>query len=210
MESAERLKKIFANNLKEELEKKKINQTKMATDLGFPEMTVSNWLNAKTYPRPDKIQLMADYFKINRSVLTEEKPNNLIPAAPQIVRVPVLGTIACGNPIYAEQNFAGYRYEAPDTLPGGKLFYLEAKGESMEPTVPNGSYVLIREQADVEYGEIAAVLTNGDSEATLKRVKKQGNVVILMPDNPSYEPYIVTKDNPARIIGKAIRFTQDL
>ena len=61
----------------------------------------------------------------------------------------------------------------------------------------------------MENGEIAAVLVNGDTEATLKRVKKQGNVVILMPDNPSYEPIIITSNVPARIIGKAIRFTRD-
>ncbi|PDM36867.1 XRE family transcriptional regulator, partial [Bacillus cereus] len=55
-----------------------------------------------------------------------------------------------------------------------------------------------------------AVQVNGDTEATLKRVKKQGNVVILMPDNTSYEPLIITESTPARIIGKAIRFTRDL
>lgn len=80
----------------------------------------------------------------------------------------------------------------------------------MEPTIPDGSFVLIREQPEVEYGEIAAVLVNGNEEATLKRIRKQGDTVILMPDNPSHEPFIVTEDNPAKIIGKAIRFTQDL
>ncbi|OXS74168.1 hypothetical protein B1B04_10585 [Lysinibacillus sp. KCTC 33748] len=72
--------------------------------------------------------------------------------------------------------------------------------------IPNGSKVLIREQSEVEYGEIAAVLVNGDTEATLKRVKKQGNTILLMPDNPKHEPYIVDKNNPAKIIGKAISF----
>lgn len=58
--------------------------------------------------------------------------------------------------------------------------------------------------------EIAAVLVNGDTEATLKRVKRQGSLVMLMPDNQSYDPYVVTADNPARILGKALKMSADL
>ncbi|PQZ54642.1 MULTISPECIES: LexA family transcriptional regulator [Bacillus] len=207
---AQEMKEIFAANLKKFLERNGITQTYLANDINIPETTVSNWIKANTYPRPDKIQLLADYFKINRSDLTEDKPSNLYDANVHLVKVPKLGKIACGLPICAEENFEGYRYETSDILPQGEIYYLEAKGNSMEPTIPNGAFVLIRKQDDVENGEIAAVLVNGDTEATLKRVKKQGNVVILMPDNPSYEPIIITPNVPARIIGKAIRFTRDL
>ncbi|HDR7363171.1 TPA: helix-turn-helix domain-containing protein [Bacillus toyonensis] len=207
---AQKMKEIFAANLKKFLERNGITQTYLANDINIPETTVSNWIKANTYPRPDKIQLLADYFKINRSDLTEDKPSNLYDATVHPVKVPKLGKIACGLPICAEENFEGYRYETSDILPHGEIYYLEAKGNSMEPTIPNGAFVLIRKQDDVENGEIAAVLVNGDTEATLKRVKKQGNVVILMPDNPSYEPIIITPNVPARIIGKAIRFTRDL
>lgn len=206
-----RMKKILIKNLNFHLDKKGINQTDMARDLNIPETTVSNWMKGQTYPRPDKLQLIADYFGIRRSDLTEEQiVSNLIPIQPNFVKIPILGEIACGEPILAEVNHTGFRYELVDTLPGGNLFYLQAKGDSMEPTIPNRSYVLIREQPNVEYGEIAAVLVNGDTEMTLKRVKQQGDTVFLMPDNSSYEPYIITENNPARIIGKAIRYTQDL
>ncbi|MCY7858690.1 helix-turn-helix domain-containing protein [Bacillus sonorensis] len=206
----QKLKEIMANNLKKQLKRKGISQTMMARDLNIPEMTVSNWVKGKTYPRPDKIQLMADYFGITRTQLTEEAPSNLTPLAPQTVPVPVLGTIACGEPILAEENVTEYIYESPDQLPSGNLFYLKAKGTSMEPTIPDGSYVLVREQPEVENGAIAAVLVNGNTEATLKRIKRQGDMVILMPDNPNYSPFIITPDNPARIIGQAIQFTQKL
>ncbi|OLQ51138.1 XRE family transcriptional regulator [Bacillus paralicheniformis] len=206
----QKLKEIMANNLKKQLKRKGISQTMMARDLNIPEMTVSNWVKGKTYPRPDKIQLMADYFGITRTQLTEESPSNLTPIAPQTVPIPVLGTIACGEPILAEENVSEYVYESPDQLPSGNLFYLKAKGTSMEPTIPDGSYVLVREQPEVENGEIAAVLVNGDTEATLKRIKRQGDIVILMPDNPNYSPFIITPENPARIIGQAIQFTQKL
>ena len=210
MIDTQKLKNIMAKNLRKYINQKGVTQTDLAKDLNIPEMTMSNWLKAKTYPRIDKIQILADYFGIPRSALTEEAPLNLHPVSPQTVRVPILGTIACGDPIHVEENFSGYRYESPDNLPSGNLVYLEAKGDSMEPTIPNGSLVLIREQAEVEYGEIAAVLVRGDSEATLKRVKRQSKTILLMPDNPEHEPIIVTKDHPARIIGKAIRFTQNL
>lgn len=210
MNDSQNLKDIMSKNIKAQLKRMGKTQTDLAKDLGFPEMTVSNWINAKTYPRVDKIQSMADYFGISRSDLTEDKPYNLHKTNSELVKVPVLGTIACGEPIYVSENFSSYRYESAEFLPSGNTYYLEAKGNSMEPTIPNGSLVLIREQSDVESGEIAAVLLNGDTEATLKRVKKRDDLVILMPDNPTYEPIIVSQLNPARIIGKAIRFTVDL
>lgn len=210
MNGSQKLKDIFSKNLIYYIEKARTSQTDVAQKLEIPETTMSNWIKGKTYPRIDKIQLLADYFRINRSDLTEEKPSNLVEVSPATLKIPILGEIACGDPLLVEDNFKGYRYESPDMLPSGTLFYLEANGSSMEPTIPNGSHVLIREQPEVEYGEIAAVLVNGDTEATLKRVRKQGDTVILMPDNRDYEPYIITKDNPARIIGKAVRFTQDL
>lgn len=214
MANSEELKKIMAKNIQKYLDRKGISQTDMAKDLGFPEMTVSNWLNAKTYPRPDKIQMMADYFNVRRSDLIEESneeiPENMYQIESEFEYIPILGTIACGEPIYVRENFAGYRIEPKEALPSGNLYYLQAKGDSMEPTIPDGSMVLIREQPDVESNEIAAVLVNGDDEATLKRVRKQGDSVILMPDNPRYSPIIINELNPARIIGKAVRFTRDL
>lgn len=205
-----RQRKVLAENIQKHLDGRGINQTTMAKDLDLAETTVSSWMKAKRYPGLKNLQLMADYFNVKRSDLTDERPSNLIPVSPQTVPVPVLGKIACGDPILAVENIKEYRYESPDMLPSGKSFYLEASGDSMEPTIPDGSFVLIREQPEVEYGEIAAVLVNGNEEATLKRIRKQGDTVILMPDNPSHEPFIVTEDNPAKIIGKAIRFTQDL
>ena len=138
-------------------------------------------------------------------------PNNLVPInRASIVSIPILGTIKCGQPILAEDNITGYREELSDRLPSGNLFYLKSQGDSMVPTIPEGSLVLIREQPTVEYGEVAAVLVNGDTEATLKRVKKQGDIIMLIADNPDYPPYIITDDNPARIIGKAVQVSVDL
>ena len=82
-----------------------------------------------------------------------------------------MGEIACGDTILAEEYIEEYREEIDENLPTGEVFYLKTKGNSMVPTIPSDSYVLIRRQPVVEDGEIAAVIVNGDTEATLKRVK---------------------------------------
>lgn len=80
----------------------------------------------------------------------------------------------------------------------------------MQPVIKENSYVMIRKQDDVENGEIAAVLLNGDTEATLKKVRKLGDTILLEAINEEYAPYIVNENNPARIIGKAVKVLNNL
>lgn len=207
--NAQKQKNILSNNLNELLNKKRKTQADVIRDLGLAEATVRSWFSGENYPRIDKIQMLADYFNVPRSRITEEQVG-LMERVSSLIKIPVLGTISCGDPILAEENIEYYREEIADTLPTGDLFFLRTKGNSMSPTIPQGSYVLIRKQPTVEDGEIAAVLVNGDTETTLKRVKKQGNIILLMADNPEYSPYIVTESNPARVLGKAIKFSADL
>lgn len=208
--SNKEMERIISNNLKRILKNYNINQSELAKIAEVSESTVGKWILKKSTPRMGAIQKIADYFALPKSYILEEQPTNLIPATPQTVRIPILGTIACGEPLLTEENIIGYINESPDRVPSGNVYFVEAKGTSMEPTIPNGSHVLIREQAEVEYGEIAAVLVNGETEATLKRVRKQGDLIMLMPDNPTHSPIVITEDNPARIIGKAIRYVQEL
>ncbi|HEY9571253.1 MAG TPA: XRE family transcriptional regulator [Metalysinibacillus sp.] len=209
MVDTQHLKNIMAKNLSHYIDRSGKTQTDISRELNIPETTMSNWIRGNTYPRTDKVQLLADYFGVRRSDLTEERSviNNVTEIdTTNIRRIPVLGEIACGSPILAEQNIESYTYEFAESLPHGTLFSLVAKGESMEPTIPDGALVIIREQANVENGEIAAVLMNGGTEATLKRVKRQGDVLLLVPDNKDYDVMIVDDNNPAKIIGKAISF----
>lgn len=209
IKSAKQQRKILSQNLNELLKSKRMSQADVIRALDLPEATVRSWFNGEKYPRIEKQQLLADFFNVPRSRITEEQ-NNFMTRISSLVKIPVLGTITCGEPILADENIEEYREEIGDFLPTGDLFYLKTKGDSMVPTVPENSYVLIRQQPDVEDGEIAAVLVNGNTEATLKRVKKQGELVILMPDNPDHQPYVVTPDNPAKILGKAVKVSFDL
>lgn len=130
-------------------------------------------------------------------------PDNIIPL-PKMKKVPLLGTIACGEPILAEENIEDY-INMPEKTKG--TFALRCKGDSMiNARIFDGDIVFIREQPDVESGEIAAVLI--DNEATLKRVYKYENRIELRPENPTHKVYNYEGEeiNKIRIIGKAVGF----
>lgn len=204
----------LANNIRYYRKLNKLTQADLANKLDVAPTAISAWEVGRNKPLMDKIEQMSTLFNVKKSDLLGDEidtPTNLVPInRASIASIPILGTIKCGQPILAEENITGYREELSDRLPSGNLFYLKSQGDSMLPTIPEGSLVLIREQPTVEYGEVAAVLVNGDTEATLKRVKKQGDIVMLIADNPDYPPYIITDDNPARIIGKAVQVSVDL
>nr|WP_319218649.1 XRE family transcriptional regulator [uncultured Trichococcus sp.] len=210
------IKTIFSKNLNALMNRTGMNVSDVSDKTGIPYSTVNDWKNGKKMPRGGSLQKLADFFHVNLSDLTSElnmnaTPSNIIPITDNnMVRIPIIGTIACGDPILADENIIGYRYHLRETLPSGDTFYLKAAGDSMEPTIRNGADVLIRLQEEVEDGEIAAVLVNGDTEATLKRVKKQGDIIMLVAENSAYAPYIITELNPARILGKAVEVVFDL
>jgi repressor LexA len=188
---------------------KGMTQKELGFRIGVAHNTISGYENGSNEPDQNILFAIADVLGVSINDLFPS-PTNLEPVDPEVARIPVLGTIACGEPLLVAENYSEYIYMPKDRLPAGKLFYLRAKGQSMEPTIPDGSLVLVREQPEVESGAIAAVLVNGDEEATLKRVKRQGNMLILLPDNPEYEPIVVTPQNPARIIGRAVQVTTAL
>lgn len=194
-------------DLKKRREELKLSQEEVAQAIGVTKATVSKWEKGDiANMKRDKISQLSKVLKVSPlSILGMEEVTN-----EKRVLIPILGTITCGNPILAEENIEGYQEEIEDTLPNGKLFYLKTKGDSMEPTVPLGSKVMIRQQPEVEDGEIAAVIVNGDDEATLKRVKHQNGLVMLLADNSKYAPIIITPDTPAKILGKAVKVSFDL
>ena len=117
----------------------------------------------------------------------------------------ILGTIACGTPILANENLEGETI-IPEDIKAD--FALRCKGDSMiDARIMNGDIVYIRQQPTVENGEIAAVLI--DDEATLKRVYLSDNTLTLVACNSKYQPFVYTGEqlNQIRILGKAVGFT---
>ena len=196
----------YLNELRKQ---QKISISELARKVNMSKSTVSQYFNGKLQFPLNRAHDFARVLGVTTDDLLGLDLSKVNPVN-RLTKIPLLGTIACGDPILADENIAGYLSEPTDFLPSGKLFYLRAKGQSMDPTIKDGSLVLIRQQPDVEDGEIAAILFVDDDEATLKRIKRAGSTVILMPDNRKYEPIVVDKDHPARILGKAVRVTTNL
>ena len=133
--------------------------------------------------------------------IVADLPDGLLPF-PDTKKIPRLGQIACGAPILAEQNIEAYD-NVPENIHCD--FTLACKGDSMiNARIFDGDIVCIRRQPDVENGEIAAVVV-GAEEATLKRVKRYEDRLILEPENPMYKPQVFWEEemNDVRILGKA-------
>lgn len=205
-------KEIFAKNLQRLLKEKEVEQSVLAKYIGVSDASVSYWLNGEKYPRIDKIQKIADFFEVPKSQLTEEYPSTFIEVQPFAKKVPIIGHIKDGNTFELEENKLGYKYELIDTLPSDDVFYLQVQNNSMEPTIPNQSYVLIKKQNKVERGDIVAVRIHKGSEVTLMRVRHQEkSVMFLAPDNPKFDAILINENNSdTEIIGKAIRYTVEL
>ena len=124
------------------------------------------------------------------------------------VRIPVLGHVVAGIPIEAVEEILDYEEITPELAATGEFFALKIRGHSMEPRMMEGDVVIVRRQDDVDSGDVAIVLVNGD-EATLKRVKKQEEGITLIATNTSvYEPHFYSNkeiaDLPVRILGRVV------
>lgn len=189
----------------------KLTQTELGERLGVKTNAVSKWECGRVEEIPtSKIKAMAALFNVPPSYLIDDDqidytiPTNIRPML-QTYKAPRLGAIACGEPILAAGNIEGYD-EVPEYIHCD--FTLVCKGDSMiNARIFDGDVVCIRQQPEVENGEIAAVLIDGefDGEATLKRVKLFDDHIALEPENPQYRPMVFWGEDMARvhILGKA-------
>ena len=203
-------KEIFSRNLRALMEKTGKDRNKVCDDLGFKYSTFNDWYNGNKYPRIDKIEMLSNYFGVMKSDLIEDKqslPSNAVPVDfSHLKRIPILGRIAAGAPIYAEENIEGYTFT--DLNGGAEYFALRVRGDSMNAArIFDGDIVIIRRQDIVENGEIAAVLID-DQDATLKRFSRNGDTVTLIPQstNPEHQPFVYNlKDTSVKILGLVIK-----
>lgn len=126
-------------------------------------------------------------------------------------RIPILGRVSAGLPLYAEQHIEGYT--VTDLNGGAEYFALIVRGDSMNAIgICDGYRVLVRRQDEVENGQVAVVMV-GDEDATVKRVYATGATVTLMPQstNPAHQPQIYDPaKTPVRILGRVVRVEHDL
>lgn len=206
----------IGKNIKSLRESRGLTQDELGKIIGVSGKTVSSWeLETKT-PRMGAMQNLADFFQVKKSDIIEDDTDNvdifsyenILPIKTQCI--PLLGEIACGEPIYADEDRESYIEIGTDIKAD---FCLRAKGDSMiNARILDGDIVFIKKQPIVDNGEIAAVII--DDEATLKRVYyyPQSGKLVLTPENPAYEPlvYIGEELNEIKILGKAIAFQSDV
>lgn len=204
----------FGRLLKQLRIERGLSQEKLAELLGTSKQVISRYESGQRTPKITVVQVFADKLGVPIAALTGADQDadysrypDLIPISQmKMRRVPVVGEIAAGVPITADQQYDEY-IDIPDTADARKYdLSLRVKGDSMKPRYLDGDLVFIRRQPDVRDGQIAAVVV-GD-EATLKRVYHVTNGVQLISENPEYGPMLYTEDdvNDIHLIGLAVGF----
>lgn len=211
---------ITAQRIKEALLLRNLKPTELAEKTGLGRSAISQYLSGKVNPKQDKIHLMAQALMVDELWLmglsgnyqkSQISPNifdikTILPIEKRMI--PLLGSVSCGTPKLADETFEGY-VEVGSNINAD--FCIRASGDSMiNARILDGDIVFIRQQSDVDDGEIAAVLI--DDECTLKRVYKMPGRIQLRAENPKYDP-INLKENEGNnviILGKAIAFQSNV
>lgn len=207
--SEEEVKRIFSKRLLGIMSDRNVTRKMIADICNVSKSTVSTWCNGQYIPRMDKIEKIADFFEVTKSYFLEPNGDQGNPKSEDyfggLKRIPVLGRIAAGSPIYAEENIEGYTYT--DLNGGNEYFALKVKGDSMDAAgILDGYTVIVRRQDVVENGQIAVCLID-NQDATLKRFSQHGNMVTLMPQstNPENKPFVFDlRKNSIKVLGLVV------
>lgn len=199
--------------IKEARKMRGMTQTELAEKIGMKFSAIHKYENGLVVNlKRETIAALANALEVSPAWLmcmddTPILPSNIIPM-PTMRKIPLVGSIACGTPILAEENCEG-EVDVPDHVRAD--FALRCKGDSMiNARIFDGDIVYIRQQESVEHGEIAAILI--DDEATLKRVYIYDDCISLEAENPQYKPMVYRGEemNNIRILGKAVAFTSSI
>ena len=208
----------FAARLREGLFLRDMTRAELAKATGLDKSSISRYLKDEYKAKQNAVYQISKVLRVDPAWLmgydvpmeqiaqSEPVPPGFSPI-PELDTLPIVGRIACGTPILAEQNIDGTacvpaRWRA--------TFILTCKGDSMAPKIHDGDLVAIRKQPEVENGEVAAVRIG--EEATLKRVYQHENMLELRPENPTFESIILVGADMEKAIieGKAVGLCRDI
>lgn len=202
---------LFGERLKQLREERGLNLKDLEGVVGLTDATLSRYENGLMRPKRTTIKVLAEYFGVSPVWLTgvEGEDKYSTNTEKSFKQIPTLGVIAAGQPILAQEHIEGYesvsRHSNID-------FCLRVKGDSMMGArILDGDLVYIRQQPEVENGEIAVVIIDG-CDATLKRFYRLNGSVILRAENPNYEDRVFTKKDMKQVsvIGKAVHFKSEV
>lgn len=204
-------------NIKRRRQQLKMTQTDLALKMGYADKSMIAKIEKGNVDLPQsKILAFANVLETTPGELmgwdyetdTAETVDNIYKL--DKIKLPMLGKVACGEPIYANEDRESYIMVGTDI---GADFCLQCQGDSMiNARIHDGDIVFVKKTDIVENGEIAVVII--DDEATLKRFfyYREQNLVILKPENPKYQDIILTGEqlNQVRVIGRAVAFQSDV
>lgn len=201
------------NNIRFLRKKNNWSQDFLAEKLGYKSYTtIQKWETGISEPPLKKVNDLAELFRVDINDLAncdlEASMNDKEEKISKGISIPILNTVVAGMPIDAYEDILGYEEISRELASTGEFFALKIKGDSMLPVLQENDIVIVRQQSDVESGDIAIVLINGDS-ATVKKVMKQESGITLIAFNPAvYEPHFYSNDEieslPVTIAGKVV------
>lgn len=195
-----------------------LTQKELGIAVGLSESTIGMYERGHREPDFETMESIADYFNVDMDYLTGRSPverkhpitlesSQPIPGAFEVLatkRIPLLGRIAAGLPLYAEENIEGYIWT--DKNHGAEYFGLRVAGDSMNAAgIKDGDIVVVRKQEELQPNEIGVILV--DDGATIKRMQRKGSLVILNPQstNPENTPQMYDlKEHTIKVIGKVV------
>lgn len=186
---------------------KALNLPKLESELGFGNGTISKWDTSS--PSADKLQIVADYFGVTTDFLLGRefdvtKIPGYMPLPIENKKIPIVGTVKCGPNGLAFEYIEGYVFVDENIT--GEAIAFRCKGDSMKDIgIADGDIAIVRKQCDVENGELAVVIINGD-EGTLKRIRHHDGILVLEAANQEYPPRIFAGEeiNIVKIVGKVL------
>lgn len=204
---------VIGERIREAMRIRGMRQIDLSKRTGIAKGSISEYVNGKNDPKQVKMYLIAAALQVRPDWLMGlDVPMEVIPAFEPVtlhdsVKIPLLGRVAAGEPIYTEGNIEGEVYVDPELAKHGTLFALRVKGDSMTPQILDQDIIIVREQEEVDNGNIV-VATVGTSEGCVKRLKKYANAISLVSVNPMYEPMYfpaeAVESLPVRIWGKVV------
>lgn len=191
---------MFNEQLRALREKSGMSQRDLAKELFVSQQAVGKWETGKATPDPATIGIIAALFQVSTDTL-------ILPPKRKGIKIPVLGRVQAGIPIEAIEEIIDHEEITPELAATGEFFALIIRGNSMEPKMSDGDVVIVRKQSDVTSGDTAVVIINGH-DATIKKLIKKDNGIVLQPTNTSHDHLFYTHDEikrlPVVVIGRVV------
>lgn len=201
----------FGNNLKKIRQDNSLTQEELAKKINTSRSNIANYENDKNMPSIDILEKLSEIFNCSIDYLLGKSDIKNPDLKSKLFLIPIVGKVAAGQPIFANENIEGYLPIDPlmyNLISPDGFFFLQIQGESMNKLIKNGSFALIKKQEYAENGDVIVAIVNGDNEATIKKYKQLNEQFVMLEpvsEDSSFQPITIDlKSTKFSIIGKVV------